>query len=283
MVEFNFNNMSTRLAEKNLIGKLNKISREELEYISQESSSLREILLIVRVDDSSGNYITLRRTLKELNIVFSPTVKKIERVPFRKKSMEELLVKGNREITHLRYRIIKEKVLEYKCQIKDCDNTGTWLGETISLQLDHIDGDRANNQIENLRFLCPNCHTQTETYGSRRIKGLNRSQCKENKTIKAKDASRKSTVPEVIFTREDLEADVKLQTVKEICEKYKVTTRVLKYWLKRYGLEYIVKRIIVKPEKPYIEKKEKLFTPRSTNKPSKDELEKNSRFYDLDR
>ena len=40
--------------------------------------------------------------------------------------------------------------------------------DQITLQLDHIDGDPANNMIENLRILCPNCHTQTETFGSKR-------------------------------------------------------------------------------------------------------------------
>jgi 5-methylcytosine-specific restriction endonuclease McrA len=38
-------------------------------------------------------------------------------------------------------------------------------GKPITLQIDHIDGDRENNTFENLRFICPNCHSQTETWG----------------------------------------------------------------------------------------------------------------------
>lgn len=43
----------------------------------------------------------------------------------------------------------------------------SWQGSKISLQLDHIDGDNKNNLMSNLRLLCPNCHSQTETFGSK--------------------------------------------------------------------------------------------------------------------
>ncbi len=42
-----------------------------------------------------------------------------------------------------------------------------WQGKKISLQLDHIDGDAGNNNPANLRLICPNCHSQTETFGSK--------------------------------------------------------------------------------------------------------------------
>ena len=52
-----------------------------------------------------------------------------------------------------------KKVKFMKCQI--------WNDKKLSLQLDHINGDNSDNRLENLRFLCPNCHTQTETYCSK--------------------------------------------------------------------------------------------------------------------
>ena len=47
------------------------------------------------------------------------------------------------------------------CGIKD------WMGIPLNMELDHIDGNRSNHRLENLRMLCPNCHAQTDTYRSK--------------------------------------------------------------------------------------------------------------------
>jgi Zn finger protein HypA/HybF involved in hydrogenase expression len=57
---------------------------------------------------------------------------------------------------------------KYECA--ECSNTGLWQDKKLSLQLDHINGDRYDNRLENLRFLCPNCHSQTNTFGSKNHK-----------------------------------------------------------------------------------------------------------------
>lgn len=61
----------------------------------------------------------------------------------------------------VRRAILKENLIEYKCS--EC-NVKTWNGKILSLHLDHINGINNDNRLENLRFLCPNCHSQTETY-----------------------------------------------------------------------------------------------------------------------
>lgn len=51
---------------------------------------------------------------------------------------------------------------EYKCSECGCEDE--WRGKILSLELEHIDGNRNNNKKENLKWLCPNCHSQTLTY-----------------------------------------------------------------------------------------------------------------------
>lgn len=55
----------------------------------------------------------------------------------------------------------------YGNKCSECGISNIWNNKELKLQLDHIDGDRQNNSINNLRLLCPNCHSQTETYAGR--------------------------------------------------------------------------------------------------------------------
>jgi hypothetical protein len=61
--------------------------------------------------------------------------------------------------------VLSENLIPYTCQL--CDNDGTHNGLPLSLHLDHINGVSNDHRLENLRFLCPNCHTQTETYAGK--------------------------------------------------------------------------------------------------------------------
>ena len=64
----------------------------------------------------------------------------------------------------VKQRIVKDNLLDYKC-IK-C-GISEWCGESIVLDLDHINGNNRDNRLINLRYLCPNCHSQTDTYKGR--------------------------------------------------------------------------------------------------------------------
>jgi|ERR1700722_16536339 len=91
--------------------------------------------------------------------------------PGRGRPLEELLVKDSNKILgrSCKNRILKAKLLDNKCAI--CGLADTWQDKPIVLHIDHINGDPFDHRIENLRILCPNCHSQTNTYGSKNKSG----------------------------------------------------------------------------------------------------------------
>ncbi len=72
----------------------------------------------------------------------------------------------------VREYIIKYNLIPYKCEL--CGNEGVWNGQKIALELDHKNGKNNDHRLENLRWLCPNCHATTDTYRGRNLKKKNR-------------------------------------------------------------------------------------------------------------
>lgn len=74
------------------------------------------------------------------------------------------LLSGRRNRSHIKGRLVQLGLLEDACA--ECGAT-TWLGQPLSLHLHHVNGDPHDNRLENLQILCPNCHSQTDTFGGR--------------------------------------------------------------------------------------------------------------------
>jgi len=86
----------------------------------------------------------------------------------KRRLVEDIFCKNSTTPTgYLKNIIIKENLIEYKCS---CGIIDDWNNKLLILELDHINGDRTNNELTNLRFLCPNCHSQTTTFKGKGIK-----------------------------------------------------------------------------------------------------------------
>jgi 5-methylcytosine-specific restriction endonuclease McrA len=78
------------------------------------------------------------------------------------------LLSGPRENrSHIKMRLLKAGLLEKRCQ--RC-GLAEWRGKPLSIHLDHINGVNRDNRLENLRMLCPNCHSQTQTFSGRNVR-----------------------------------------------------------------------------------------------------------------
>jgi len=123
---------------------------------------------------AGGNQATLKKKIQEFNIDTShftgqlwnkgKTKEEDNRIATQEKySLEEVFIE-NSPVTQkvLRGYVERHNILEYKCQKCGCD--GHWQDGIISLEIDHINGNNTDDRIENLHYLCPNCHALTETY-----------------------------------------------------------------------------------------------------------------------
>lgn len=129
----------------------------------------------LKLKPAGSNYDTVKRKIKELDLDishftgqgwntgtrFRPVVKARE--------LKEILVKDSTFIStyKLKNRLLKEGIKEYKCE---CCGRTEWLGESIPLELHHINGIKSDLRIENLQILCPNCHTFTDNYRGKALK-----------------------------------------------------------------------------------------------------------------
>ena len=150
--------------------KIYKLSDEQFVELLKKSSTISEVLfkLGYTVKGNSWGYSQVKRRMDDLNLDYSIFKGKSAVIKTNKLNnvRKEDILKENckHQRTVLRRYIIKNNLIPYKCAICGCTE---WQGKTLSLELDHINGINNDNRLENLRFLCPNCHSQTSTYGSR--------------------------------------------------------------------------------------------------------------------
>lgn len=144
-----------------------KYTQEQLKEAVSSSTSVRQTLNLLDLAPYGGNYKTIHKAIQDLGLDISHWTGQSWRkgttepvVP--RQPDDKVFVKGRLFNSSLRARLIKRKLIPYSCAL--CPIATMWQGKPLSLHVDHIDGDRENNLLSNLRFLCPNCHTQTETY-----------------------------------------------------------------------------------------------------------------------
>lgn len=150
--------------------KLYKYTEVELKKAVSTCTSYRQVLMALGVKPAGGNYSTLRKAIKYFNLNTSHMLhqRSNKGKTFGPRQDLQVYLSNEKPIqsNKLRKRLLREGLLKHQCSM--CSLTD-WLGVQIPLELDHIDGNNMNNNFENLRLLCPNCHAMTPTYRGRNI------------------------------------------------------------------------------------------------------------------
>ena len=147
-----------------------KMTEEKLRVAVKNSISIAEVLKNLEMSVTTANYRSFHKAVKTYDLdtehFLGRAHLKGESHAHLFKSLETILVKDSDYLctSHLKKRLLDKNFLTYKCY--EC-GLATWCNKPISLQLDHINGIHNDHRIENLRLLCPNCHSQTSNFAGR--------------------------------------------------------------------------------------------------------------------
>lgn len=144
---------------------IDNFTKEEIEQFVQESSSFAELGYKLGYKSKGKNLDIIKRRLEEFNI--STEHFKLGKSPV-KRTEENVFCENStaRQSTVRRWYRNREDI-KYECRW--C-GISSWRGEKLVLQLDHVNGNNTDNRLENLRWLCPNCHSQTDTFCGKHLK-----------------------------------------------------------------------------------------------------------------
>lgn len=150
--------------------KRTKYTEEDVISAVKQSVSIRQVLNMLNLKPAGGNYNTIHKTISKLKLDTSHFTgsgwNKGKQQPLKRKLEDYLENKKPICSFKLKNRLLREGVFTRKCC---CCNLSTWQEQPIPLELDHIDGNKNNNNLSNLRLLCPNCHALTPTYRGKNI------------------------------------------------------------------------------------------------------------------
>lgn len=240
---------------------IKNLEKEQLQKLLTESSSLAEVISKLSLAICGAQYKNLSKRIKEdtldishfSNLRFTKKAIAIQMLP------DEIIFCENSTVTRncVKNRIKKEKIMPYEC--KKCSNNGTWQNEKLSLQLEHINGIRNDNRVENLCWLCPNCHSQTSTFAGKNIKmsriSIYKPRTKPSdinpnwRSDKASIQPTKITWPNIeemkrLVWQKSLNSLSKILGVSDVsvaryCDKHHIDRPKMGYWLKNGGHDRI--------------------------------------------
>lgn len=213
------------------------IPKEDLQNMIDESSSIVEVLQKLGFNGYNGNHRTLTKRITTES--FDTTRMKINYKEYRKSRKDckynldtVFVTDSDASRTIVKKIILSNELLDYKCA--ECNNSGFHNNKTLVLQLEHINGINNDNRLDNLCFLCPNCHSQTSTYSGRNAK---RPQKEKNYESLEKKAIRLQNMRRFNVTKEELTELVNTHSMVALGKKFGVSDNAVKKRCKLLGID----------------------------------------------
>ncbi len=154
--------------------KTRKWTEQQLRGAVEDSLSIRQVLKRLKLKEAGGNYSQIKKYLVEYKIDFAhfhgqnwnkgKTGLGVNRIELN----EILTIKSNFQSHKLKKRLFAVGLKFPKCEI--CGWNEKSADGRIPVELDHINGDHRDNRLDNIRILCPNCHSLQPTHRGRNIK-----------------------------------------------------------------------------------------------------------------
>jgi 5-methylcytosine-specific restriction endonuclease McrA len=217
--------------------KIWEIPKNEFQQLLDTSDNIVDVLRKIGINPYSGNHKTVHSRVRHDNL--SLVKLKENRVSYRAKHLSEMMKLPDEivfcenskynDTKGLKKRLLNEGV-EYKCV--ECGVGKQYNGKSLSLQLDHKNGVSTDNRRSNLRFLCPNCHSQTATFGTKRFRKNKIYETQEERSARI-EKTRKFNP-----SKEELMSLIGKVPMTQIGKKYGVSDRAVRKRCELFGINW---------------------------------------------
>lgn len=250
-----------------------RINEDDLKNAINNSFSIAEVCRKLNIRPVGGNYKLIHCKIKVFNLDTSHFtgrgwLKGKKYISSRRAKLTDILVKDSTYTNsyNLKNKLYNEGIKEHKCEV--C-GISEWNDKKLSLQLDHVNGDSLDNRLENLRIICPNCHSQTDNFAGKSKKKSERNikkslpliwrkiklvktfkkclvcgeDCRKGKKYCSYECLYKNNSKNIPPVDEIFKAFEKFKNFVQVGKYFKVSDNAVRKWCKRYGVLEEIKSI----------------------------------------